>query len=172
VTIVANGDKKGGTAIGWRSGVITPSALGDYLVATLAGRAAEEVFFEEVSAGAGGRPGSDLSIATRLAIEAELSLGIGTTSLIWFDNLSNEKVIDLFSQRRDIENAVRKRLDDAYLRAMQVVRSRAPLVKKIAEQLLVKRVLSADEIEDLISASSHKTLVQYPQGLAAEKRLN
>jgi ATP-dependent Zn protease len=172
VTIVANGDKKGGTAIGWRSGVITPSALGDYLVATLAGRAAEEVFFEEVSAGAGGRPGSDLSIATRLAVEAELSLGIGTTNLIWFDNLSNEKVIDLFSKRRDIENAVRKRLADAYLRALQVVRSRAPLVEKIAEQLLVKRVLSADEIEQIISTGLPDKADLYPRRMADKKWLN
>jgi hypothetical protein len=45
---------------------------------------------------------------------SRLRVGIGTTSLIWFDNLSNKQIIDLFAQRRDIEKAVLQRLDDAY----------------------------------------------------------
>ncbi len=59
-------------------------------LAAFSGRAAEEILLGEISAGAGGREGCDLSRATLLA--AELSLGMRDQGLIWYAPLTAEKL--------------------------------------------------------------------------------
>ena len=81
------------------------------------------------------RPGPRL----RLAAEAELSLGMRDQGLIWYAPPSAEQLVKLFSQRPDLERAVRQRLDHAYARARDLIRSNAPLVRKLAGQLLATK---------------------------------
>ena len=140
VTIVGRGDRGGGISFGPRTeGLMTPALVDTYLTAMLAGRAAEEVLVGEISSGAGGREGCDLSRATRLAAEAELSLGMRDQGLIWYAPPSAEQLAKLFSQRPDLERAVRQRLDHAYARARELIRGNAPLVRRLAGQLLATK---------------------------------
>ena len=56
------------------------------LAMLLAGRAAEEVFLGNVSAGAGGHAESDLARASRLALDAVASYGLsGSDEIFWFE---------------------------------------------------------------------------------------
>jgi ATP-dependent Zn protease len=151
VTIVGLGDRGGGALLNPRSETaMTASVMNAYLTAMLGGRAAEEILLGEVSAGAGGREGSDLSRATQLAAEAELSLGLRTEGLIWYPPPSFEKLANLFAQRPDLEQAVRQRLDDAYGRARELIRSKAPLVRSLARQLLARKVMTGEEVAALV----------------------
>lgn len=84
VSIVLNGESRGRVTYQAPSFVLTRSSLEDRLVQVLAGRAAEEVFLGDVSAGAGGRATSDLARASMLALDAVASYGLsGSESLFW-----------------------------------------------------------------------------------------
>jgi ATP-dependent Zn protease len=134
VTIVGRGDVEGGTMMRPKNEtVITPAVFDAFLTALLSGRAAEEILLGEISAGAGGREGCDLSRATLLAAEAELSLGMRDQGLIWYAPLSVEKLAQLFAHRRDLEQAVRERLDASYDRARELIKVKAPLAPKTGQ---------------------------------------
>jgi ATP-dependent Zn protease len=150
-TVVGRGDMAGGILLGPKTATVMTQAVVDaYLTAMLAGRAAEEVLLGEISAGAGGREGCDLSRATLFAAEAELCLGMRDMGLIWYAPPSTERLAQLFAQRPDIERAVRERLDHAYGRARELVRAKAPLIRRLAKQLLASKVMSGEEIAALV----------------------
>lgn len=155
VSVVGRGDTLGGTAMGMRSDKpMTLSSLEAYVTAILGGRAAEQVVFGEVTAGAGGRDGSDLSRATQLAAQAELSLGLHKNGLIWYEPQSTEQLAKLFALRPDLELAVRVRLDHAYCVAVQLIQAKAPLVQRVAEQLVLRKVMTGAEIATLVRDAS------------------
>ncbi len=150
VTIIGRGDVEGGTMMRPKNETVITSAVFDaFLTALLSGRAAEEILLGEISAGAGGREGCDLSRATLLAAEAELSLGMRDQGLIWYPPLTSEKLAQLFARRRDLEQAVRERLDAAYGRARELIKVKAPLVRSLARQLLTSKVMTGEEIAAL-----------------------
>ena len=150
-TVVDRGNIGGGVSMAMRGDrAVTPAMFDAYLTAILAGRAAEEVLLGEISAGAGGHQGSDLSRATLLAAEAELSLGLHQQGLIWYAPQSAEQRAALFARRPDLEQAVRARLDRAYAQAVKLIRAKAPLVHRLAERLLVAKVLTGAEVAALV----------------------
>lgn len=151
VSIVGHGNKGGSTSmrLGTKA-LVTQAAISAHLTAILGGRAAEEILLGEISAGAGGSEGSDLSHATQLAASAELSLGMREQGLIWHAPPTVEKLSNLFAKRPDLERTVQARLDQAYDRARALVRAKAPLVRRLAEQLLIDRVLTGAEAEVVI----------------------
>ena len=132
-----------------RSGILTPAVLDAMLAALLGGRAAEEVAFGNISAGSGGGDSSDLARATQLAATAELSLGMRSDGLVWYPQVSGNRLSQLFGQRPDIERAVRLRLDAAYTNARELIAARKPVLELLAERLLTRKVLSAREVMDL-----------------------
>ncbi len=151
VSVVARGDTGGGTSMSPKTKAqMTPAAVGAYLTAMLAGRAAEEILIGEISAGAGGGEGSDLSHATKLAAAAELSLGTREQGLIWYALPSAEKLGELFAQRPDLERAVQEQLDQAYARARELIRAKAPQVRRLAQQLLTEKVMTGKEVAALM----------------------
>ena len=66
--------------------------------------------------------------------------------LIWYAPLTAEKLAQLFAHRRDLEQAVRERLDAAYGRARELIRVKAPLVQRLARQLLTSKVMTGEEV--------------------------
>jgi ATP-dependent Zn protease len=155
VTIVGRGDEGGGTALRQKSGTATTAAAIDsYMAALLAGRAAEEVLLGEISAGSGGRQGSDLSRATSLAAKAELSLGMSDQKLIWYPPGSPEELARLFALRPDISQQVSERLDHAYSKAKEIISRQADLVLKLAAQLVTSKVMTSKEIVALVTEQS------------------
>jgi len=163
VSIIGQGNKSGATSMGLNAKMqMTPTAVNAQLTAILAGRAAEEILLGEISAGAGGGEGCDLSHATQLAATAELSLGIREQGLIWYALRSAEEAGQLFAKRPDLERAVRERLDQAYGRARELIRAKAPLVRRLADQLLTDKVMTCDDVAALIQKESGTDLSPQP----------
>ena len=151
VTVLGQGDASGGAVFSCKAPYLSETALDALLSAILAGRAAEEIILGDISSGSGGREGCDLSKATQLAVEAQLSLGIHSASLVWYPALSPSGLAGLFTRRPDIEKAVQQRLDRAYARAKHIIQARAPLVRRLAEHLLLRKAMTADDVMAVIN---------------------
>jgi ATP-dependent Zn protease len=151
VTLVGQGGA-GGTTWSRMSAqhVLTPALLETRLITLMGGRAAEAVLLGEISAGSGGIEGSDLCGATLLAAEAELSLGLGRQGLIWQMPPTARTVGEWLARRPDVAEAVRHRLDCAYERACELIRSRIGTVERLAETLLRHQALAGAELLRLL----------------------
>jgi ATP-dependent Zn protease len=145
LSIVRQGERQGNAVFKLRGETATPAALQAYIVALLAGRAAEELLLGEVSSGAGGASDSDLGYATRLAADAELTLGLGEQRLVWFDLSPPARLSTLLAQRPDIERQVNARLAQAYREASATLAKFKPELERMARRLLECRSLSKRE---------------------------
>jgi ATP-dependent Zn protease len=107
----------------------------------LAGRAAEALIFGEVSAGAGGSLASDLSQATRRALMIETNWGLGDLGPIWMPAPETVLLTD-----EKLRNRVRARMEAAEERAHVILTTHRANLISLAEHLLEKRSMRADEI--------------------------
>lgn len=107
----------------------------------LAGRAAETLIFGDASAGAGGPASSDLSQATRRALAIETSWGLGDLGPLW---MSTPETLLLTDDK--LRARVRARLEAAQERAGNILAAQRANLLGLAEALLEKRSMRADEI--------------------------
>jgi hypothetical protein len=110
------------------------------VVATLAGRAAEEATLGEVSASAV----ADLASATQMLARAHAAQGLGF-SLIHHDDPST-----LLASDTKLRNVVEADLRRLYARAVDIVRRRGAEVERIAAALVERRFLSGADVAALI----------------------
>ncbi|MEW6583806.1 MAG: AAA family ATPase [Actinomycetota bacterium] len=108
----------------------------------LAGRAAEEVVFGEMTSGAA----DDLSRATALArrMVAELAMGEETTAL----SITAAGPADEAGEER-VERQARALLEEAYRRACTMVEERIDSVHAAAEALLASEAIGREELDEL-----------------------
>lgn len=106
-----------------------------------AGRAAETLIFGEASACAGGPASSDLPQATRRALAIETAWGLGDLRPLWMSTPETLLLTDDKLQAR-----VRARLDAAQGRAGNILAAQRANLLGLAEALLEKRSMRADEI--------------------------
>lgn len=127
----------------------THSQLLDDIAVRLGGIAAEEVILGERSAGGGGGRGSDLHTATLSALAFEASYGLGDG----FAYLAGEDEEELFSAMR-LDRFLQERIDKLlvkqFQRAKRIVEVHRQEAERIAEALLARGMLSAEEIRDLM----------------------
>jgi ATP-dependent Zn protease len=121
------------------------------LVGLLAGRAAEEVVLGDISGGCGGPEGSDLALATCLAVGLDTALGLGGSGLLWTGMPSPRTVSSLLACRPAFAARAAALLDAAYAEAVSLVRRHRDAVIAVASELQVRRALSGAEIGDLVS---------------------
>lgn len=130
---------------------MTESWLTAVLVETLAGRAAEEIMLETVSANSGGVDHSDLASATKLAVEMETILGLGGRwSLIY------RKATDIaatLAADPELAARVNERLERAYQAACTIVREETDAIDFLAEQLFDAGTLDGPELDDVLTAT-------------------
>jgi ATP-dependent Zn protease len=107
----------------------------------LAGRAAERLVFGAVSAGAGGSATSDLSQATRRAVGIETTWGLGDLGPLWLPAPETVLLTDDALRKR-----VRARMEGAEERAITILTTHKANLLALAETLLEKRSMGADEI--------------------------
>ena len=113
----------------------------------LAGRAAEEIEFGEVSAGSGaGGAGSDLGRASWLAAQMETTYGLGQ-SLCWTPVERPEQVMLVGSLRRVVEET----LDRCYREALRILGENRRCLDALAAELFRAGYLAADEIEAIVA---------------------
>ncbi|MCC7206788.1 MAG: ATP-dependent zinc metalloprotease FtsH [Anaerolineae bacterium] len=162
ITIVPRG-MSGGSVLSVPEDDLGPesrSRIKDHIAQALGGRAAEQVVFGEITTGAGGGQGSDLSTVTRYARAMVTRFGMS-------DRLGpmlfgqKEEMIFLgreISEQRDyseavaqiIDEEVKMIVDEAYQRALQIITERHDRLELIAQRLLEVETIDYEEFLQLM----------------------
>ncbi len=112
--------------------VLTEGELMNRITLLLAGRAAEEVVFGDVSAGAGMSAASDIALATDLALRIEAQFGF--VSLLYFDEVTLRQRLVWDDELR---SRVWRRLKRAYEDAVVIVRETRRDLESLARSLAI-----------------------------------
>lgn len=142
-----------GGAISWRFDRLddqTEDLLTAVLVATLAGRAAEEEFIGAVAASSGGGPEfSDLALATDIAFKMEATLGFGHMRPLLY-RATREPAL-LRALDADLRESVDERLEAAHAAARKLVSFHRNAVEFLAANLLTHGTLEGAQLDQLIA---------------------
>jgi cell division protease FtsH len=150
VRIGGRGGAGGFTSIELESvNLLTRRTIEQRVVGLLSGRAAEVVLLGAASAGAGGSKHSDLAIATRMLAAMTLSYGLADDELIYLadaDDAHRELRRDP-AARRQIDETLRR----LQARALEIVGRHRTLVSDLADELIRRRFLSAEDIQAILA---------------------
>jgi cell division protease FtsH len=132
--------------------LMTVEELENKMAVLLGGRAAEQLVFGEISTGAS----DDLvrvtdiarSMVTRYGMESTLGQAAYETDRGTFLGMPSEGGGRRYSEdtAREIDVAVRERIDRIYQKAVQILRERRGELDRLAKKLLEKETLTADEL--------------------------
>jgi cell division protease FtsH len=122
----------------------------DEMCATLGGRAAEEVFLNEISTGAL----NDLEQVTKRAYAMVTYFGMGEnlSNLSYFDSSGNEYGFTKpYSEKTAelIDEEVKKIVAEQYERAKQILRDNAKGHNELAELLIEREVIFTEDVENI-----------------------
>jgi len=136
--------------------LVSRQKLKDELSILLGGRAAEEVFFKEITTGAA----NDIERATAIAHKMVCEYGMSPLGNRIFGQKDSNVFLgkDFKSHDKDysddtakaIDNEVNILIEDAYKYAKKVIISKKAKMKKISKKLMEKEVLEAEEFEKLL----------------------
>jgi cell division protease FtsH len=118
----------------------TKEELVDWMVVTLAGRAAEQVVFGRVTNGAA----NDLEKVTALARSMVFEYGMGESAVSRTVRADNYALSEETKRMRDNEQA--HLTDQAYAEAIRLITKHRALLDRVAQGLLEKETLSRDEL--------------------------
>jgi cell division protease FtsH len=117
---------------------------------TLGGRASEEIFFNKISTGAQ----NDLQQVTKLSYAMVTVYGMNDRvgNISFYDPQQDQYFTKPYSEEtgKIIDEEVRKLVDQAYQRTIQLLTEKKAEVEKIALALLNREVLHQQDVEDLI----------------------
>ena len=124
--------------------------LMDQICMTLGGRAAEQIFFGKISTGAQ----NDLQQITRIAYAMVTVYGMNNKvgNISYYDPQQDNSFTKPYSDEtaKIIDEEVRKLIDDAYMKTIELLTTKRGDVEKLAEALLDKEVLFQSDVEALI----------------------
>ncbi len=135
---------------------MTKSYLLDNIAMALGGRAAEEIMLGEISTGAYSDLKHATSNARRMVREYGMSEKIGS---VFYGDSDQEVFLgrDFGHQKSysekvaaDIDEEVRSILDNAMETALSLIRTHKDKMEELAEQLIVKEKLTAEEFEQIM----------------------
>lgn len=138
--------------------LFTTEQLIDRMCMTLGGRVSEEIFFGRITTGAQ----DDLQRITKMAFEVCANYGmnseIGPVSYGGREG-SQEGFQKPFSEKTGemIDREVRNMITEAHRRTHELLESKRSLVEKVAQKLLVKEVLSRQDMIDLLGPRPFET---------------
>ena len=147
VSILPFGDFGGLTVAEPKEDVLTiPSKkyLIDEIAFHLGGRAAEEIFLEEISGGAS----EDINGATKLAFEYVTKMCLGKNQIFF----ENSKEYPMFSEkaRNMINSKVNKIIKKSYKRAKEILEENVELVEELVQAVLLNKILGKEELEAIV----------------------
>jgi cell division protease FtsH len=136
--------------------LLTKRELIAQITGLLGGRTSEEIFFDDVSTGAQ----NDIEEATRLARLMVTEFGMSDLGPIQYEKDTGSVFLgrDYANTQRnfstqiafEIDKAVRQIIDEAHEQARKVITEHKDEVKLIAETLLQKETITAEEIDSLV----------------------
>ncbi len=144
----------------------TKEELVDWMVVTLAGRAAEQVVFGRVTNGAA----NDLEKVTELARAMVFEYGMGDTAVSRTMRADNYALSEETKRMRDQEQA--RLTDQAYTESLRLIAKHRGLLDRVATALLEKETLNREELlaifGDVVPESFAAEAVGVPQVAAAQ----
>ena len=158
VTIIPRGSAGGYNLITPRKERIlnTKKELLATITSYMGGRAAEEIFFEDISTGASG----DIESATKIAKDMVSHYGMSELGPVQYDRGSQNVFLgrdynspsNVSSQVAfEIDQEVRKIVDYCHTQAIEIINAHKDDLIKIAEALIVNETLTAEEIDDIMA---------------------
>ena len=124
--------------------------LMDQMCMTLGGRASEDIFFGKISTGAQ----NDLQQVTKLSYAMVTVYGMNEKvgKVSFYDPNTENVFTKPYSEETGklIDNEVRKLVDEAYVRTINLLTEKRDKVEKLALALLDREVLHQNDVEDLI----------------------
>jgi cell division protease FtsH len=152
--------------------LLTKKELLAQITGLLGGRASEEIFFDDISTGAE----NDIQEATRLARMMVTEFGMSDLGPIQYEQNSGSVFLgrDYTNTQRnfssevafEIDKAVREIIDTAHKQAIDILTEHKEQVTLIAETLLQKETITAEEIDSLIKTGK---LPEKPVATVSEK---
>jgi cell division protease FtsH len=133
----------------------TESEYRDFLVSTLGGLAAEEIVFDEVSAGAHGDLRQATQVAKQMVVEYGMSEKLGPISLARerVDVFLGEEIIKSEEHSEElsslVDREIRSLLTRAYDRAKELLTKHRKVLDSLANEVLKREVISGEELSDL-----------------------
>ena len=157
VTIIPRGNAGGYNLITPRKEKIlnTRKELNDTITSYMGGRAAEEIFFDDISTGASG----DIQAATRIAKDMVTTYGMSELGPIQYDSGNGTVFLgrDYNSPANassqvayEIDTEVRKIVDRCHNEAIRIIKANKKDLIKIADALIANETLTAEEIKDVL----------------------
>jgi cell division protease FtsH len=143
--------------------IVTEQELESRVTVMLGGRAAEEIALGEVSSGAH----DDLGRATALVREMVARLGmsrrLGLAALTRHVGapllgVAQEERLCSEETAREIDEEVRERLRELYLKAKQILDGRRDGLTAAAEALMLRETLSGEELTRIASAAPRRKI--------------
>ncbi|CDX16755.1 protease, ATP-dependent zinc-metallo [Mesorhizobium sp. ORS 3324] len=138
--------------------LITQGELKERMIALLAGRAAEDIVYGEVSTGAADDLAKATDVARQSVTRFGMSASVGQAVLEeqkqqWLGDGSLHKRDYSEATAREVDVAVRQMLDDAYATAQDLLRSRIADLRAGASLLLERETITPDDFPPLRRAS-------------------
>ena len=157
VTIIPRGNAGGYNLITPRKEKIlnTRKELYDTITSYMGGRAAEEIFFDDISTGASG----DIQQATRIAKDMVTTYGMSELGPIQYDSGNGTVFLgrDYNSPANassqvayEIDTEVRKIIDHCHNEAIKIIKENKIDLIKLAHALMANETLTAEEINDVL----------------------
>ena len=158
VTIIPRGNAGGYNLITPRKEKILNSKkeLIDTITSYMGGRAAEEIFFDDISTGASG----DIQQATRIAKDMVTTYGMSDLGPVQYNSGSGTVFLgrDYNSPSNassqvayEIDIEVRKIIDSCHEYAKKIINEHKKDLIKIAEALIANETITAEEIQDVLA---------------------
>jgi cell division protease FtsH len=142
--------------------ITTYAQMFDEITATLGGRAAEQVIFNEISTGAL----NDLEKATKQAYAMVVYYGLSKKigNISYFDSTGQQEYSfnKPFSEKTNevIDQEIKKIVEDAYARAVSILKENKEGLKQLAEKLLDKEVIFGEDLESIFGKRPWKNAME------------
>ena len=156
--------------------LLSKAELEARIIGYLGGRTSEEVFFEDVTTGAS----NDIEVATRIARSMVTEYGMSDLGPIQYERDTGSVFLgrDYTSTQKnfstqiayEIDQAVRKIIDDAHVKAREIIEENRAEVTLIAETLLEKETITAEEIDALLANKKEEKQEEAPKKTVRKPR--
>ena len=157
--------------------LLSKAELEARIIGYLGGRSSEEIFFEDVSTGAS----NDIEVATRIARSMVTEYGMSSLGPIQYERDTGSVFLgrDYTSTQKnfstqiafEIDQEVRKIIEAAHKKAREIILANKKEVVLIAETLLEKETITAEEIETLLKEGSLDKKEEKPKAKKAPKKV-
>ncbi|HJU30649.1 MAG TPA: AAA family ATPase [Hyphomicrobiaceae bacterium] len=128
---------------------VTRKVVERRIAVALAGRAAEQALFGDVTAGAGGSDSSDLGTANNLAFSAVARWGLANADQLWWMACAPEQII---VTHPELAAEAYRMLAAAYSEALALIEEHKAQVRALADALLERRALDHGDIVAILGA--------------------